>query len=101
MMLTPVRLKVSSRMRLSSPVSPPSPSFKFSRKNFCSKTYFWSSIHSLIHCSTGRVSSINSGAMKPSSDIVTLKNTLLMFCSFPLITGSRIGEGRPTRKRLQ
>src|SRR5215212_6033776 len=45
MMLTPVRLKVSSRMRLSWPVSPPSPSWRFSRKNRCWETHFWSSIH--------------------------------------------------------
>src|SRR5215211_6139638 len=45
MMLTPVRLKVSSRMRLSWPVSPPSPSCRFSRKNRCWDVNFWSSVH--------------------------------------------------------
>src|SRR2546428_761974 len=45
MMLTPVRLKVSSNIRLSRPDSPPSPSLRFLRKNCCLKTQFCSFIH--------------------------------------------------------
>jgi hypothetical protein len=59
MMLTPVRLNVSSIIRLASPVSPLSPSLSISRK---------------------RTSARSTTAMKPSSDIDTLKKTLLMMC---------------------
>ena len=68
--LAPVRSNVSRAMSLSRPSSPPSPSFRFSRKNRCGNIHCCSS----IHCCP-----INSprdpGAMNPSSDIDTLKNT--------------------------
>ena len=68
--LAPVRSNVSRAMSLSRPSSPPSPSFKFSRKNRSGKTHCCSS----IHCCPIK-SPRDSGAMKPSSDIDTLKNT--------------------------
>ena len=75
MMLTPVRSNVSRAMSLSRPFSPPSPSFKFSRKNRCGKIHCCSSIHCAIQRCTSGSSVRSSGAMNPSSDIVTLKNT--------------------------
>ena len=70
MTLAPVRSCVACAMSLSSPSSPPSPSFRFSRKNRSGKAHACSSIHC---CPIN--SSVDSGAMNPSSDIDTLKNT--------------------------
>ncbi len=68
--LAPVRSNVSRTMSLSRPSSPPSPSFRFSRRNRCGNIHCCSS----IHCCPIK-SSRDSGAMNPSSDIDTLKNT--------------------------
>src|SRR4051794_1866087 len=52
------------------PLLSASPSFRFSRKNRCGNIHCCSS----IHCGPIK-SSMDSGAMNPSSDIDTLKNT--------------------------
>ena len=69
--LAPVRSNVSRTMSLSRPSSPPSPSFRFSRKNRCGKIHPLQFHPLLPHQFPG-----DSGAMNPSSDIDTLKNTV-------------------------
>ena len=73
--LAPVRSNVSRAMSLSRPSSPPSPSFRFSRKNRRGKTHCCSSIHCAVQRCLPGSSMRSAGAMNPSSDIVTLKNT--------------------------
>ena len=80
--LAPVRSNVSRTMSLSRPSSPPSPSFRFSRMNRCGNTHACSSIHCWPINSSGE-----SGAMNPSNDIDTLKNT------FPAISPQLPSEG--------
>ena len=85
--LAPVRSNVSRTMSLSRPSSPPSPSFRFSWKNRSGKIHCCSSIHCAIQRCRSGSSVRSSGAMNPSSDIVTLKNT------FPAIS-PRLPSGR-------
>ena len=84
--LAPVRSNVSRAMSLSRPSSPPSPSFRFSRKNRCGNIHCCSSIHCAIQRCTFGSSMRSSGAMNPSSNIVTLKNT------FPAISPQLLSE---------
>ena len=74
--LAPVRSCVSRTMSFSRPSSPPSPSFRFSWKNRWGNTHRCSSIHCAIQRCMSRSSVPSSGVMNPSSDIVTLKNTV-------------------------
>ena len=68
--LAPVRSNVWRAMSLSRPSSPPPPSFRFSRMNRVGNTHRCSSIHC---CPINSPTDL--GAMNPSSDIDTLKNT--------------------------
>ena len=99
MTLAPVRSYVARAMSLSMPSSPPSPSLRFSRNQRCGNNHACSSDHFVIQrltpgssCFSGEKASsagTASGAMKPSSDIVTLKNTFPAISSpLPSLSGS-------------